>query len=430
MNALVAIGGVVGLAAIVVLLAIQRLIRICQPNEVLIFTGSRRRMGNRNVGYRLVQGGRGVRIPLLEEVHSMDLTNMVIDIRVHGAYSKGGIPLNVEGVANVKVASEEPTIGNAIERFLGRQRQEIIRVAKETLEGNLRGVLATLTPEEVNHDRVKFAQSLLHEAEVDLKRLGLALDTLKIQNVSDDKGYLDSLGRRQSADLQMRSRVAEAENKAVSAEFAAKNQERQDLAKVEAEFAMAKAELERRILNATTQKDALIAEERSKVNVLSAQANAELAVQRARAEQTRLQLFADRIKPAEARAQAMEAEAKGEAAKILEQGKATAQSLQAMAQTWQQAGAAARQIMLAQKLAPLLEDMMQTVSRAPVEKVTFLDARLQQGGNVAFSAATTAEQLKHALGIDVPALLSALSSGKKAAPAPAPKPAAKPPDGP
>ena len=151
----------------------RALIRLCQPNEVLVISGGKRRVGAKTVGYRLVQGGRGFIFPLFERVERLDLTNMIIDIRVQGAYSKGGIPLNVEGVANVKIASSEPVIANAIERFLGKPRQEIMAVARETLEGNLRGVLATLTPEEVNQDRVKFAQSLLLEAGEDLSGVAI-----------------------------------------------------------------------------------------------------------------------------------------------------------------------------------------------------------------------------------------------------------------
>ena len=78
---------------------------------------------------------------------------MLIEVAVQGAYSKGGIPLNVHGVANVKIAGEQPVLDNAIERFLGVDRARIMAIAKETLEGNLRGVLATLTPEEVNEDK-------------------------------------------------------------------------------------------------------------------------------------------------------------------------------------------------------------------------------------------------------------------------------------
>src|SRR5690349_15291302 len=260
MEALLVIVGVLSLAGLTAVLVVKKLVHICQPNEVLIFAGPRRELGNRTVGYRLVQGGRGIRIPLLEKVHRLDLTNMSIDLRVEDAYSKGGIPLNVGGVANVKVASEQPVIGNAIERFLGKSRAEIMQVARETLEGNLRGVLATLTPEEVNQDRVKFAEELLTEADKDLKSLGLELDTLKIQNVSDDRGYLDSLGRAQSAGLIMRSRIAEAENRAISAERTASNLQTQEIARVDAEIAMARAEANKRIQDAQTKKGAMVAE--------------------------------------------------------------------------------------------------------------------------------------------------------------------------
>src|SRR5205085_2135210 len=116
---------------------------------------------DREVGYRVVRGGRSLRVPLLESVDSLDLNNISIDIEVRGAYSKGGIPLNVHGIANVKLPGEEPLLNNAVERFLGRSQAEISRIAKETLEGNVRGVLAQLTPEEVNEDKTRFAQTLL-----------------------------------------------------------------------------------------------------------------------------------------------------------------------------------------------------------------------------------------------------------------------------
>ena len=78
---------------------------------------------------------------------------MIIEVSVSNAYARGGIPLTVSGVANVKIASKSPFLDNAIERFTGKSREQIIRIAKETLEGNLRGVLSQLTPEEVNQDK-------------------------------------------------------------------------------------------------------------------------------------------------------------------------------------------------------------------------------------------------------------------------------------
>ena len=401
--------GVLLLALATVAGVAHRLLHICQPNEVLIFSGTRRRVEGRPLRYRLVHGGRGLRIPLLERVDSLDLTNRVITVAVKGAYSKGGIPLNVESVANVKVASEEPILGNAIERFLGKPSAEVMRVAKETLEGNLRGVLATLTPEEVNGDRTRFAQCLLQEADQDLKKLGLALDTLKIQSVSDDRGYLNALGRKQSAELQRRSRIAEAENRALSAERAAHNLEVREVARLDAELSMARANAERRILEAKARWAAGVAEERSAVEALLARAQADLAVQRARIEQVRLQLEADLLKPAEARRQEQVAVARGAAARIVEEGRATATSLSALARTWEQSGDSARQILLAQKLAPLLEALLGTVGKAPVERLTLLDARLGGGADLASRVTVLSEQLRHVLGVDPRELLRRLS---------------------
>jgi len=418
--------GVLALAAVIGAAIVYRLIYICPPNAVLIFSGPQRTVNGKQVGYRLVQGGRGVRIPLLERVDRMDLTNMIVEIRVNGAYSKGGIPLNVEGVANVKIASGEPTLGNAIERFLGKSRKEIMGVARETLEGNLRGVLATLTPEEVNQDRVKFAEELLDEADIDLKKLGLELDTLKVQNVSDDVGYLDSIGRKQTAELLMRSRVAEAENKASAAERSADNHRNAEIARINAAIAEARADSERRILEAQTRGEAMVAESRGQVEAQVAKAEAELAVQTARVEQVRLQLEADRVAPARARKAELIANARGKAAKVAEEGKATAESLRHMARTWEEAGDSARQIVVAQKLGGLVSQLMATVGSTPIDKVTFIDRDLSGGdGNLAAKAAVTSEQLKHALGVDVPALLNRIATPRAAAEVDGREPAAR-----
>ncbi|MEC8422523.1 MAG: flotillin family protein, partial [Myxococcota bacterium] len=191
-------GGALALASMFLIVVLRQFLMIGRPNELLVFSGRQRRLADGSrIGYREVTGGgRAFRIPVLEKVDRMELSTLPVDIRITNAYSKGGIPLSVHAVANVKVSTDPVVMKNAIERFMGHDRSEIRRVAKETLEGHLRGVLATLTPEEVNEDRLKFAGALLEEAEVDFDRLGLQLDTLKIQNVSDDVKYLDSIGRR------------------------------------------------------------------------------------------------------------------------------------------------------------------------------------------------------------------------------------------
>lgn len=403
--AMVSVIAILG-SLIVLALIMKRIIYICPPNEVLIFSGGHRKIAdNRTIGYRVVQGGRGVRIPLIEVVDRMDLTNMLIELRVAGAYSKGGIPLNVQGVANVKVSSKSEQLANAVERFLGNTQEQIMAIARETLEGNLRGVLSTLTPEEVNQDREKFAGELLHEADHDLARLGLELDTLKIQHVSDDKGYLASIGRRSTAELFKRSRIAEAENHALSAENSASNLMNQEIAKVDAEIRTARAEGQRRIAEAQTRKGALVAESKGQVLANLAKATADVDVQRARLAQVRFQLIADKVRPAEAKKAQMVQQAKGNASKIIEEGKATAAAIRSLGDTWAKAGDSARQIFVAQKLQSLVTTMMSTVGDMPINKVTVIDKELAaNGGNFALKAAITNEQLKQMLGVDLAAL--------------------------
>ncbi len=414
--------GAVGILGALILIAfiISRVIYICPPNEVLIFSGGHRKLAGveRPVGYRLIQGGRGIRIPLIEVVDRMSLTNMVIELRVQGAYSRGGIPLNVQGVANVKISSKSGQLANAIERFLSMTREQIMQVARETLEGNLRGVLSTLTPEEVNQDREKFAGALVHEADHDLARLGLELTTLMIQHVSDDKRYLDSIGRRQTAELLKTSRISEAENHALSNENAAANFMNQEMSKIDAQVATARAEGQRRIVEAQTRKGALVAESKGQVQALLAKATAEVSVQRARLAQVRYQLIADKVKPAEAKKAQMIAAARGAASKIVEDGKATATAIRSLGETWAQAGDSARQIFVAQKLQGLVATMMSTVGEIQIDKVTVIDKDLAaNGSNFAVKAAITSEQLKQLLGVDVAAAVQRFAGEQRSLPA-------------
>lgn len=387
-------------------LVIKNLYHICQPSEILIFAGSRQPVSSGgSVGYRLVKGGSSIRRPLIEKVFRMSLTNMIIDLKVTNAYSKGGIPLKVDGVANIKVAGEEPTIHNAIERLLGKNQKEIETIAQQTLEGNLRGVLASLTPEELNEDKMAFVRNLLDEAEDDLQKLGLVLDNLQIQNISDDVDYLNSIGRKQRADLLRDSRIAEANTKAESALKAAENKKNTSLRQIEAKIETTRAEANRRLQNALTQREAGIAEAESEIAAEVAKTQANLSVQQERRKQVEQQLQADVIAPAEAECQRAQADAKGQAASIIEDGKAQADGLRALAESWQASGENAREIFLFQKLEPLLSSMVNTVPDIDVQKVTVIDPA--NGGN-ATKLAAFMEQLRESTGLDVQGVVERL----------------------
>jgi flotillin len=411
----------IGVAAfVVILIVVSRLLHICQPNEVLIFSGGRRVLADgRTVGYQIIKGGRRVRRPLFEAVDRMDLTNMPIELAVTGAYSKGGIPLNVHGIANVKIAGEHPMLDNAIERFLGVDRARIMAVAKETLEGNLRGVLATLTPEEVNTDKIKFAQSLLTEAEEDLRHIGLELDTLKIQDVSDDVNYLDSIGRKQSAEVQKHAAIAEARNKSASAMQSAQNHQTTEISQLEAQLGTLRADMARRVTDAQTKSVAMVAEAKGQVASKLARAQAELDVQRARVEQVRRQLQADVLEPARANKAAAEAAAKGDASRIVEQGRANAAAMQEIAASWRHVGDNARQVFLMQKVNELMRIVMSSAGDLKVDRLTMLGGvgGSSAGGDLAGKLIAMSEQLKAATGLDVVQAVRARMAGQGVPPA-------------
>lgn len=402
MMAAAIIFGVLVVGLILLLAGMRSLLYTCAPNEVLIFYGGVRRQiaSRRDVGYRIIKGGLGIRTPLIERVDRMDLTNMVIDVSASNAYSKGGIPLTVQGVANVKVAGHEPLLNNAIERFLGKSRAEIMQIAKATLEGSLRGILSTMTPEQVNEDKILFAERLVHEVEQDMTSLGLIVDTLKIQNVHDEVKYLDSIGRQKNAEVLSRARIAEAIATADSLVRSAENLEKEVQAQITAQIATAKADAQRRLTDVETRRDALVAEELATVAAAVAQAKAEVDVQKARVEQVRGKLEADVIQPAKASAEAAEASAKASTAQIIEEGRARAQALETLAETWRKAGPNAREVLLMQKLDRVIEALTATIADTHIEKVTMIDSRSNGGASPA-KAVALLEQIKQIFGIDV-----------------------------
>ena len=413
MGAVIALLFILAVIFFCAIVAYKNLLEICQPNEVLVFSG----LGTE--GYELKHGGRKIRIPLFHSVDRLDVTNMAIEIGVTNAYSKGGIPLDIRGVANVKIGTHSPLVNNAIERFLGMSREQIMLIAKETLEGNLRGVLATLTPEEVNESREKFEQELLHEASDDLRALGLELDTLKIQSVSDEKGYLDSIGRRKSADLLRNSRIAEARNRAEASVRDAENQLKMAIAKINAQKQIASADAERRVTDAKTKAEAMVAEERSKIGSAIAKAQANIEVQTARVEQVKRQLQADVIRPAQARKRELEYQARANVASTIEEGRAQAEALRSLIRTWEESGASARHIFVLQQFDAIMEGMLSTIQKINIDKITVIDSNLhhlERGGALPLKAASASEQIKQTMGLDVPQLLqgvAAMQSSKK-----------------
>ncbi|HVE94648.1 MAG TPA: SPFH domain-containing protein, partial [Acidimicrobiales bacterium] len=375
------LGVMVAVAVLVVLATIRNLIIICPPNRVAVISGRSRQLSDgRTVGYRAIRGGRTLRVPMLERVAWMELNTIPIEVSVQNAYSRGAIPLNVQGIANVKISSIEGLLQNSVERFLDVAQSEIAAIAKETLEANLRGVLATLTPEEVNEDRLKFAQTLIDEADDDIKTLGLELDVLKIQNVTDEVGYLDSVGRRQTAEVLKEARVAEAQRTAEAEESEALSRQRAQIATAHADLKIVEEQNNLRVRQAELEALAGAAEAEAKVAGEKARVVAEQALETERVKLETRRLEADVVAPARADLEAKQLAAQADAAKITEEGNAQVAVFERLVEQYQAAGDDAQRIFVLRMLPDIIDKLVSTVSAVAIDKVSIIDSGGQGTG--------------------------------------------------
>lgn len=384
---------------------------ICRPNEILLFSGRKHRLPDgSSVGYKVVRRGWAVRTPLVELVSRMDMRLFMVEVAVTNAYSKGGIPLAVQAIANVKISSDASHVRNAVERFLGTTPDQIAVVARQTLEGVLREVLAQLTPEEVNQDRLKFAESLKANAQDDFDKLGLELDVLKVQHVSDEQQYLQNLGRARIALMIRDAQNAENEANQKIAEEQASARQRAESAQKIAEASVLQKKNQLRGELAKMEAQAKSIENEAAVAAETARATAEQDLQRLRSELEKTRLQCDVVLPAEAARQAAEALARGEAAPLMENGKAAAAALQAVAAEWKAAGQGGREVYLLQQLRTFVEAAVARVAQTELGELQIVDggdgrAYTAFVANFPAAVARVMAETARAVGVDVRSLL-------------------------
>ncbi len=408
--------GIAVIAALIILAFIKANLRICHPNEILVFSGRKRKLKDGTVvGYRVVKGGKGLKFPIVESVTRLPLTTIPIDLELSGALTSGIIPINLQAMANVKIAgTEEEGLSNALERFLGRNMTDISQIARENLEGSLRGVLATLTPEEANSNRLEFAEKVSEQARSDLRNLGLVLDTFKIKQISDNEGYLDAIARKKNAEVRRDAKIVEANAEAEARLVAAEAKRKGNVAEHEADISIVEAENKLRVRKADLAAEAHRVEARARVAGEIARVEEEKKLEAQRVDMNKSKYEADVVVPAQAEKEAMELKAMGKAASIVEDGKAMAEAVRSMRQEWEKENT--RELFLIQQLPDILDKVTRVVAEnLSIDKVTVVDSGNGKGvpayvQGVTGSVVAIFEQIKNATGLDIPEILK--SKGK------------------
>ena len=207
-------GGVIPVLLIVIVLVLVvaymgTRYKVAGANEALIISGRREKGPEGLVGLKVVRGQGVIVLPLVNKVGRLHLSARQINIQLSDAVTKQGIKCAVQGVATVKIGSDEESIRAAAERFMEREDQ-IDSIVKNVLEGSLRSIVGTLTVEELNYDRAKFQQEVQSAARSDLATSGLTIDNFTIQAIRDEVGYMDLIGQQETARRERDARMAKA----------------------------------------------------------------------------------------------------------------------------------------------------------------------------------------------------------------------------
>jgi flotillin len=443
-GALFIAGACVVVFFIVVLVWASRYTKV-GPNEVLVISGRRHRVLTAEgrpttVGFRVVRGGGVFVYPIVERVDILSLEIMTIDVKTPEVYTVQGVPIMVDGVAQVKVRGDDVSIRTAAEQFLSKSQSDIMNIALQTLEGHLRAILGTMSVEEVYKNRETFAGRVQEVAATDMANMGLSIVSFTIRDIRDKQGYLDALGKPRTAQVKRDAVIgqaeadrdatiksAQAEQVGKTAKFAAdtgiasaSRDYQMNLAEYQASVNQKKAESDlaydlqkyktaqlvkrEEIQVAVVEKESMIGVQEQEIK--RREKELEATIQKpAEAERTKVRTLADAEKyrleteaagraasirqqglaeadivKAKGLAEAEASKAKGlaEAAVILAQGEAMAEAMRKKAEAWEKYGEAAIVQTIAELLPQLAKNVAEPLSR--IEKMVVVNSGPGGGG--------------------------------------------------
>ena len=160
---------------------------------------------------RCIHGGGVFILPLIQGSAYMSLTPMTIAIPLQKALSQQNIRINVPSTFTVGISTEPDIMTAAAERLLNLQQTHIEEMAKEIIFGQLRLTVASLTIEQINQDRERFLDSIRKNVSPELNKIGLYLINVNITDITDESGYIDSIGKKAAAEAINQAKVDVAE---------------------------------------------------------------------------------------------------------------------------------------------------------------------------------------------------------------------------
>ena len=282
------IAGALGVVAFFLLLAILKsFIQVDLPDKILVITGRRRVKEGKTFGFS-VERGRTTRIPYLQTSSRLDLGVFPINVRVEGVNSANGITVGADATACVCIDDDdEGMLYSAVERLMGKDREQIHDQIQQTLIGNFRGALNKATPlqaigmeeswrEEADDDeeatdhgddrgeRAQFRNELLKDINSDLSSFGMKVVSVSLQKIWDTSNYIANLAQKTLAEKRQQVEIEES--------------------RLRARAEQAESDAERRVGIAKSQADELILAAREKLEVYRRESKGQIEQARLKAD--------------------------------------------------------------------------------------------------------------------------------------------------
>ncbi len=296
----------------------------CPPDQVLVIYG---KTSGRGRSARCYHGGGAFIWPIVQNFSYLDLTPIPIDIRLEGALSQQNIRVNTPSTFTVGISTEPGVMENAAERLLGLDLGRVQELAKDIIFGQMRVVIATMPIEEINADRDKLIEKIYEGVEVELKKVGLRLINVNIQDITDESGYIDALGKEAAAHAINEAKIKVAE-KLRDGEIGKANAEQSQRVKVAAAHAgavegentaavtVARSNALRREAEAESERKGAAAERVKQADAQREAYTAEELAETERASREKATQYANIVVPAEVEKQKIETLAEAEAERV------------------------------------------------------------------------------------------------------------------
>jgi flotillin len=428
----------------------------CPSDRVLVVYG---RVGEGRSA-RCMHGGAAFILPIVQDYQFLDLRPMSIDIQLNNALSKQNIRVSVPSTFTIGITTDPDKMGNAAERLLGFNNAQITQLAKEIIFGQMRQVVATMRIEEINADRDQLIVAITNNVSTELEKVGLRLINVNIQDVTDESGYIEALGKEASAKAiaDAKIKVAQAERDAEIGKAVADKEMTISVAGAQADATQGKNQAQQqiaqsnsdlRIKQAEAARTAQVAENVAKADVERQTFDAEAKAQEARAEMQRKQQYAERVVPAEIAKEAVIVNAQAEAQRVTIAAEAEGKRvltvkqaeglgikavLEGRAEGFRQLVAAAGGnsneavvVLVADQLPAMIDSQMKGISNLKIDKVIVWGGG-EQGAKGGISSLLKdlitglppVTDLAKAAGIELPPVLGRVESAVSTAPHPQP----------